>query len=185
MSSLNNRVKYITPFSILRLIGFLGVLFYHLLPEIMPFGYLGVVIFFVLSGFLTMHNYLQYDKKCDIKEGIVKIKNKIYKNYPLLIITIFIVSIVMIIFFRNFIDQFPIDLISSLLSFNNIYQILSNKSYFQIMNSLDPLKHMWALSMEFQFYIIFFLFVFPFYKKNNNRFIYNVVFACIFFIICR
>ena len=46
--------KYIKSFDALRVVALLGVFLYHLMPNFVPSGYLGVVIFFVLAGFLTM-----------------------------------------------------------------------------------------------------------------------------------
>ena len=178
MSSSNK--KYIKSFDALRVIALLGVFLYHLMPNYVPSGYLGVVIFFVLAGFLTMKQAMdgsqslpiQRDDRMPATAGVLKIRDKILKLYPALLFTIIIVTVCMCYYFRNFLVQYPVDAVSSALSFNNYAQILRNESYFEAMNSIKPLTHIWALSLEFQFYVLFFLLVFPFYKKENkNKFL--------------
>lgn len=163
----NSNKRYIKSFDLLRVIALLGVFFYHLMPNYVPSGYLGVVIFFVFAGFLTMKNTI--DNAKDKSTGIPKIKDKILKLYPALLLTIICVTICMCCYFKNFLIQFPIDAISGALSVNNYAQIIRNESYFEAMNSIKPLTHIWALSLEFQFYVAFFLLVFPFYKKENKK----------------
>jgi peptidoglycan/LPS O-acetylase OafA/YrhL len=170
----SSKKKYIKSFDALRVVALLGVFLYHLMPNIVPSGYLGVVIFFVLAGFLTMKNtiYGAGAKNTSVSPatvGISKIRDKIFKLYPALLFTIIVVTVCMCFYFRNFLVQYPVDAVSSALSFNNYAQILRNESYFEAMNSLKPLTHIWALSLEFQFYVAFFLLVFPFYKRENEN----------------
>lgn len=176
MSSSNK--KYIRSFDALRVMALLGVFLYHLMPNYVPSGYLGVVIFFVLAGFLTMRQAMEgiqsspalksESSTSAVGLSIAKIRDKILKLYPALLFTIILVTIVMCFFFRGFLVQYPVDAISSVLSVNNYAQILRNESYFEAMNSIKPFTHIWALSLEFQFYVLFFLLVLPFYKKENK-----------------
>ena len=195
----NENKKYIKSFDVLRVIALLGVFLYHLMPNFVPSGYLGVVIFFVLAGFLTMKQAVdggcmtpastRDDKMSSptassskhIGAGILsarstaiaKIRDKILKLYPALVFTIIIVTVCMCCFFRNFLVQYPVDALSSIFSVNNYAQIFRNESYFEAMNSIKPLTHIWALSLEFQFYVAFFLFVCPFYNKSRkNKFLF-------------
>ena len=170
--------KYITPFDGLRVIALLSVLFYHIMPNFVPSGYLGVVIFFVLAGFLTMLP-LKYkvdkdieameDKSITFKKSLFKILIKVFKLYPSLAITIILVTITMILFFKPFLSTYFMEALTSFLSINNFYQILNHESYFEAMNSIKPLTHIWALSLEFQFYILFYLIVNTFYNKSNKK----------------
>ena len=57
--------NYIHSFDGLRVIALLGVFFYHAAPSILPSGYLGVVMFFVFAGFLSM---LPLVKRADADE---------------------------------------------------------------------------------------------------------------------
>ena len=161
--------KYIKTFDLLRVIAVLAVFFYHLVSIYVPSGYFGVAIFFVFAGFLSMKPIVDREEPGNIKEGIEKVKGKIYKLYPNMLFVIILVTIVMLIFFKNFLTTYPVDAISSALSVNNYSQIIKKESYFEAMNSLKPLTHMWALALEFQFYVIFYLIVSTFYKKENKN----------------
>lgn len=167
MSSGNK--KYIKTFDALRIIALLGVFLYHLMPNIVPSGYLGVVIFFVMAGFLSMKKIVDREESLTFKDGVNKIYAKILKLYPALVITIIIVTAIMFLYFKNFLIQYPVDAVSSILSINNYAQIFRNESYFEAMNSIKPLTHIWALSLEFQFYVAFYLLIFTTYKKSNKN----------------
>ena len=158
-----DRNNYIVPFDGLRVFAVLSVFFYHLTPHVVKSGYLGVVIFFVLAGFLQSAN------RNDNDNILSKIFNKLLKLYPPLIITITIVTIAMMLLFKSFLPSYPMEALSSLFSFNNYYQILKEESYFEAMNSIKPLTHMWALSLEFQFYIIFYSIINVFTKKSSKK----------------
>ena len=168
----NSNKKYIKSFDVLRVIALLGVFLYHLMPNFVPSGYLGVVIFFVLAGFLTMKKIADREERATFKEACKKISDKILKLYPALLMTVLIVTGIMFFGFKNFLLQYPLDALSSIFSFNNYAQIIRNESYFEAMNSIKPLTHIWALSLEFQFYVAFLLLVYTFYKKTNkNKFL--------------
>ena len=51
---MNTKHRYITGFDGIRTIAVLGVIFYHLFPNTIKGGYLGVPVFFVISGYLIV-----------------------------------------------------------------------------------------------------------------------------------
>ena len=170
--------NYIHSFDGLRVIALLGVFFYHAAPSILPSGYLGVVMFFVFAGFLSMlplvkradaDDSVSKDSKPTLHNSLFKILIKIIKLYPSLIITLILVTVVMMISFKTFLPTYFMEALTSFLSVNNFYQILNHESYFEAMNSIKPLTHIWALSLEFQFYILFYLIVYTFYDKKNKK----------------
>nr|WP_252899311.1 hypothetical protein [Lactococcus fujiensis] len=60
--------RYITGFNGLRTLGVLAVILYHLFPTTIKGGFLGVVLFFVLSGYLVTNSLLnEYQKNTDHK----------------------------------------------------------------------------------------------------------------------
>ena len=170
--------NYIHSFDGLRVIALLGVFFYHAAPSILPSGYLGVVMFFVFAGFLSMlplvkradaNDSVSKDSKPTLHNSLFKILIKIIKLYPSLIITLILVTVVMMISFKTFLPTYFMEALTSFLSVNNFYQILNHESYFEAMNSIKPLTHIWALSLEFQFYILFYLIVYTFYDRKNKK----------------
>ena len=155
----------------LRGVSVISVMLFHLAPEIFTLGYLGVDIFFVISGFVITKSISE-----NIQKGTFSLQSfyarRILRLYPALLIFIFIS--IFLIFFLTIIDtNFKIYLrtaISSLIGISNFYLISINNDYFNPVDE-NPFVHTWSLAVEEQFYLfypIFLLFVLNyFYKKKN------------------
>lgn len=154
--------KRIASFDVLRVIALLGVFFYHLSDHLAPYGYLGVVTFFVLAGYLSTRHLKE---KRPIVSSLI---NKADKLYPPLILMLFFVSFIMIIFLPAFLENFSTQLRSSLLGFNNLQQIHLGDSYFEGQLYVKPITHLWAISLEMQFYVLFILIMGTFYHRNQK-----------------
>lgn len=166
--------NHIKKLDILRVIALFGVFFYHFIEAYVPSGYLGVCSFFVLAGFLSIYTIIDDDESKSTLEAIEKIWYKIKKLFPSLAITIILVSIIMILFYNSFLKAYPSDAASSLFFYNNIMQILRKESYFEAGYNLKPFTHIWALAIEMQFYILFYLFVYTFYNKKRINLFKNL-----------
>ena len=64
------------------------IVLFHLIPNILPSGYLAVAIFFVLAGFLSMREIAGREDKVEFKDSFSKIGKKFRKLYPALLILI-------------------------------------------------------------------------------------------------
>ncbi len=167
MSTNNN--AYIKSFDGIRVVAVVAVVLYHLLPFTFKGGYLGVVIFFVMAGFLSMEKAKAIGVSSDRKSLISKsILDKIYKLYPAMLLMIVVVSIITVVFFRQDFVYLADDIKGALLSFNNYFQIFSGKSYFETMGVFNPFTHLWALSLEMQFYLLMFLFFYGGYSTDRK-----------------
>ena len=93
--------RYVTGFNGLRTIGVLTVILYHLWPNHVQGGFLGVVLFFVLSGYLVTDSLLrEYEKNKKI--NIWKFWGRRLKRlYPLLVAIFLLVTPYIIIFQPN------------------------------------------------------------------------------------
>lgn len=58
-----NFKNHISSYDSLRALALLGVVFYHLMPNAVPGGFLGIVIFFVMTGYLTMRKTISFSDK--------------------------------------------------------------------------------------------------------------------------
>lgn len=96
--------------------------------------------------------------------------SRIGKLWPPLLLMLVTVAILMVVFFPAFLDNFGLQLRSSVLGYNNIWQIIHGESYFEGQGYLKPLTHLWALSLEMQFYLLFILFVRSSYRKDYKGF---------------
>ncbi len=80
--------RYITGFDGLRVMALLGVIFYHLMPFTVPGGYLGVPIFFAVSGYLITDIFIQeWDRTGKIKLGSFYIR-RLRRLYPTLVMVL-------------------------------------------------------------------------------------------------
>lgn len=155
----------IQSYEVIRVIAIFGVVFYHLNAKMPPYGYLGVVTLFVLAGYLSFHQILIKRPKPIVKQLL----NKWKKLYPPLVIMIGVVSVVMMIVFPNFLGALGHSVRASILGLNNYQQILAGDSYFHGQLYLKPFTHLWAITLELQFYLVFILGVSTFYSKKDEK----------------
>lgn len=146
--------------------------------------YVGVIIFFALSGYLVTEglfledfNYVSYLKK------------KFIKLYPLLLFIVALCTLGVFLLEKGLGNTYRYGALSVLFAGNNIYQAFSEISYFESHNDILPLVHTWALSLEIQFYIAYPLLLLACKKwKKNNRETAEIIFLlssvsalCMFF----
>ena len=96
--------RYIRGFDGLRTIGVLFVILYHLFPQQIKGGYLGVVLFFVVSGYLITDLLVQeYEQKHTI--DILSFYIRRFKRlYPAMILVTFVTGLYAFLFQSNFLN---------------------------------------------------------------------------------
>ena len=112
--------------------------------------YIGVVIFFALSGYLMTGGLLLRDFSI-----FSVINRRLKKVYPSLLIVILVSTIALYFINNGLEDKYKYSALFSILGLNNIYQIFSKMSYFDNFGIILPLTHIWALSFLIQMYIFF------------------------------
>ena len=155
--------------NIIKAISLISVIIYHLYEY--KGTYIGVVLFFVISGYLITEVLYERD------DSYFKfIKRRYIKIFPPLI-AVLTLSYLAFYYFYGFINiKLIFNSLSSLFGLSNIYQIYSGMSYFERSGDLFPLLHTWSLSIEIQFYIIFPFLIYLFKKmKLNVKFIAAII----------
>jgi len=137
----------------LRAIAVLAVLFFHVRLDGFSGGFVGVDIFFVISGFLITRNILH-----DMERGAFRVANfwigRIIRLGPSLIFTVVLTLIAGIILLPPAnLEQLAVSSASSVLSLSNIYFWLE-VGYFDTSAETSPLLHTWSLGVEEQFYLL-------------------------------
>lgn len=159
----------------LRGLAILFVLIFHFFPSIFPKGYLGVDIFFIISGYLVTSIYLakkNYPFVDFIKKRIIRLIPSILGTIILCILLSFF------IFLPSDLSHFWNSVISSVFLVPNFY-FLINGGYFGGINELKPLLHFWSLGIEIQFYIVYpliLVFIKNQFKKNFLILIFIIFF---------
>ena len=154
---------------IIKAISLISVIIYHLYEY--KGTYIGVVLFFVISGYLITEILYERD------DSYFKfIKRRYIKIFPPLI-AVLTLSYLAFYYFYGFINiKLIFNSLSSLFGLSNIYQIYSGMSYFERSGDLFPLLHTWSLSIEIQFYVIFPFLIYLFKKmKLNVKFIAAII----------
>ena len=160
----------------LRFFAFFLVFLFHINPNIFYFGFVGVDIFFVISGYVITKSLIDNDNlKNKIKVFLVK---RFLRLCPLYFAFLGIFYLVYLCYGPLTEIKYINDkIIWSFFYFSNFYYLLNRKDYFDTIFE-DPINHLWSLSVEFHFYI-FYVFFFYFLTKRNYIFIKKTIFALI------
>ena len=161
--------RYITGLDGLRAIAVIMVLAYHLKLALFKSGFLGVTVFFVLSGYLITGILISEVEE----EGTIDLKNfwlrRIRRLVPavmsMAVVIIFVSAVVNRIIFTKGCKDF----LASVLGFNNWWQIFNKVSYFEAAGVTSPFTHCWSLAIETQFYLIYPLILLGIYKLVKSR----------------
>lgn len=146
-------MKYRPDIDGLRAIAVLLVLFYHAHFSVIASGFIGVDVFFVISGFLITQIILNEMRMTQKFRFINFYKKRLWRLMPVLIVMLIVVSIVC------YIVYLPADLIEFVKSMKSVMRFQSNSffgssvgGYFASNANFFPLLHTWSLSIEWQWY---------------------------------
>jgi peptidoglycan/LPS O-acetylase OafA/YrhL len=137
----------------LRAIAVLSVILFHFDFDMFPGGFVGVDLFFVISGFLITRIIASEL----ISTGSFEFKNfylrRVRRIIPALYFTIFLSFIFSVLMFSpQHFERFGSSLIYAVFGLSNIF-FWQESSYFDTTSIFKPLLHNWSLSVEEQFYI--------------------------------
>ena len=131
-----------------------AVVVYHISNTALAGGFLGVDIFFVLSGFLITSILLAefYDRRSiDIKNFYLRRARRLL---PALFTMLATVTFLTWLFARDELHQLRGDVVAALTYCTNWTQIVWGRSYFEQLSRPSLLQHLWSLAVEEQFYVI-------------------------------
>ncbi len=152
----------------LRALAVISVIFFHL--GYIPNGYLGVDIFFVISGYLITG--IVYNEVEENKFSILRFYEKrVRRIIPLVLVTTLVAFILGLIFMLpDDLENLAQAVIATNFSANNILMSITSSDYWAIRNDYNPLMHTWSLGVEEQFYLLYPA-IFFFLKGDKKKFI--------------
>lgn len=155
----------------LRAVAVLSVILFHLKIEFFKGGYLGVDIFFVISGYLIsslIYKELEINNKFSFAKFYERRARRILP--VLLFVIIFSLPIAWYFIFSYDFKDYLLSLLSSIFFSSNFYFYFTRVVYAADDSILKPFLHTWSLGIEEQFYIffpIFFILLLKFSKRYS------------------
>ncbi|QUG87042.1 acyltransferase family protein [Bacillus nitratireducens] len=151
---LKKNSRYMVGLDSLRGLAILGVILYHINFNWMPGGFLGVTVFFVLSGYLItdiLAMEWKRNKRIDLKKfWLSRARRLLPAMFVMLVITLAWITI----FHSSLLEKMRGDSLAALFYVSNWWYIYHKLSYFDNFNQLSPLNHFWSLAVEEQFYVV-------------------------------
>lgn len=150
----NRHTRYMPGLDGLRAIAVIGIIIYHLNKQWLSGGFLGVDTFFVISGYLITSLLLfEYEST-----GIINLKQfwlrRIKRLIPAVLVLVVTVTLATLIFKPEQIISIKHDAFAAIFYVSNWWYIATDVNYFEQF-AFMPLKHLWSLAIEEQFYIVF------------------------------
>lgn len=148
-----SQAPYLPGLDGLRALAVIGVILYHADHSWLPGGFLGVEVFFVISGYLITLLLLGEHER----EGRVGLRafwmRRARRLLPALFVMLGALAVFMAFFDRRPMGQTRGDLVAGLLYASNWFQIWVGEGY-TAAESFAPLRHLWSLAVEEQFYLV-------------------------------
>jgi peptidoglycan/LPS O-acetylase OafA/YrhL len=163
-----SRVPYLPGLDGMRALAVVAVMVYHANPSWLPGGFLGVEVFFVISGYLITLLLIAEKERTyaiDMRQFWVRRARRLL---PALFTMLIALTIWAALFERDVLGKLRGDVISAVLYVANWYQIWTGAGY-TASNDFAPLRHLWSLAVEEQFYLIWPLVMFALLRGGTRR----------------
>lgn len=153
----------------LRALAVFAVVLYHLGISWIPGGFLGVDLFFVISGYVITRLILDSIESAnglDIKKFYAA---RIRRLFPGLVVLLIVTSVMIALFAPDAIRRFIQDVPYVLSGTNNWHLVALQQDYFQAIGRPPLLQHTWSLAVEFQFYLIWPIILLFIWRRFGKR----------------
>lgn len=152
----------------LRALAIAGVVLYHLRPSRLTGGFLGVTLFFTLSGYLATKSIM----RATARDGFSYpryIGRRITRMMPPILVTIALTAVATYIAAPSLLPKVQQDALPSALFLSNWFYIFRNVSYFAAAGLPSPLTHLWFCGVTMQFYLVWPVILMVLCSKTRSR----------------
>ncbi len=162
------RLPYLPGLDGMRAIAVVAVMIYHANHEWLPGGFLGVEMFFVISGYLiTLLLVGEHERRGRIDLGQFW-RRRFRRLLPPLFVMLAGLAVYMTLFRRTPMGRTRGDFAGGILYASNWYQIVVGQGY-TANEAFVPLRHLWSLAVEEQFYLIWPLVMVAVLMRRSGR----------------
>lgn len=146
--------RYMPGLDSVRAVAVIAIIIYHLNPQWLSGGFLGVDTFFVISGYLITSLLLTEYHNTGKIELMSFWLRRVKRLIPAVLFLVMGVIVLSLIFMPTEIQKVRADSIAAIFYVSNWWYIMQNVDYFEQF-AVQPLKHLWSLAIEEQFYLVF------------------------------
>jgi peptidoglycan/LPS O-acetylase OafA/YrhL len=147
-------IKYIPAIDGLRAVAVIAVMLYHLGVSWIPGGFLGVDLFFVISGYVITRLLLDSIQRSGGLDLRAFYKSRVRRLLPPLVFMIVTTTLFIGVWAPDTIKRLLIDTPFALTGFMNWWLVFRQQDYFEAIGRPPLLQHTWSLGVEAQFYFI-------------------------------
>jgi len=152
----------------LRAVAVIAVILNHFGFNSFSSGYLGVDLFFVISGYVITRKYINL-RNNSIKSFYADfVFFRLRRIIPNLVFFIFVTSIFVYLLDYNYKNTLGVALFS-IFAVSNIYLYVNSLDYFSTDSSLNSFTHTWSLGVEEQFYLIYPFLIYALVRKKIKK----------------
>ena len=164
---MNSPLPYRPDIDGLRAISIIAVLIFHAYPTILPGGYLGVDIFFVISGFLITQIIVtqRVRGRFSLRDFYVARVTRLVP--PLLFLLLCLLPLAWLLLYELEFADLRFHMAGAAAFVTNFIQI-AEAGYFDGSSASKPLLHLWSLGVEEQFYLVWPIFLGALYSVRHK-----------------
>ncbi|MCZ3388318.1 MAG: acyltransferase [Actinomycetia bacterium] len=148
------KLPYLPGLDGVRAIAVVAVLLFHLPQRVLPGGFLGVDVFFVLSGFLITSLVLGETETTQRLRFAAFYARRARRLLPALLAVLVVSGVLALTVARDAAAAFRQDVLAALSYTTNWWYIFDERSYFEALGRPPLLQHLWSLGIEEQFYLV-------------------------------
>ena len=165
----NNKAKYLPSIDSLRALAVLAVIIYHIDVNYLPGGFLGVDLFFVLSGYLISSLIIKEYKKTGTLNLYNFYMRRARRLLPAVYFMITVCLVFMVLFNGVLLRKSHLDAVFGYIYSSNWWYNFHKLNYFDSFGAQSPFKHLWSLAIEEQFYMLFPLIFLIFNRRKKEE----------------